>query len=1155
MFTIARFVGLGCRYGLSAMAAYPTPTAYAGFSAFVLVQSRCPNTVSEIVERIGLVLDASGVTDCCSQIVAKRRAARRFMLEAEKPKVLIFGEDILVPSSITKIPKDFSSTFVLQGESFLNNRLLDDLMRHLTVPRFAFYDERTEGQIILRACSLREVPAWMPFTCAPEGTHAYCSCSDCIANTEGFCISKFFRHDDPYVRSNVHVVAEHRGFILGSHKLSPNYVRRPGDIEVGAYTMREREFKFWSDWLIYTVGGLVDPLTKARGRLVMDSESQVGWFKIDPDLVLFIKHTASTQGNQILRRDLSEIKDWYSRAYMSRKAVSLGLGTELARRTTAHATLEGQGGLATIPTWLFLRMPEAGFYPDLEEAEIEAWESHRANIKKEQKLQEEEIQDLLEDLEKARVEKEDLLEQRSLWDDLPKNDKGKEKEEESGWVNHHGATAEWSSFDDCPTTPSSWEEMTLTSSLQGLGISDPYPDFSSLTISSPRVSSSSASTSSPADPPVGLPSPPRSTPPTLPPSRAPPVCPTKLSFSQALALTQTVTECPPPKRPLPLPSDFSANSAVVRKATVEGDAMDPLVNERKNEPVDVDFISEKLSFKEHKPYMVYASNMCGESHLAQEIADDSVIKTVERNNEPFKAPGRSGYLAGVVVGLEPIVFGSDSATVARSFAVRMGRKVKEAVERVKYKGITYKRMDPKKQFWPRHLKVTEADLPAWTRDKDFVAVAESGGTLLDLCKRMNANSRKRVIRLINQIESLNVTFKDEMNTIKCFVKSDDKVFKPKPRVIQFVPTVSWIRSVLKVEALVKKIKTCKNWSWRDDYSGWGGESRNGKQKYFKQYTWASGMTQKQLFKAVNSDLELADGEKVLICGDDNTDSKVVADATMYDAHQQGPFADCQAGLGEQQGFTRDELKELGRVHLMERTGGGMTVILHTAILPSGVVWTLLWNTMGLVVYHGQVARVLWASNGTISMEEAHSIAADLLGLDMKVETFANLDQTPFAGADFLKHLFVPFQGKIYPVQLPSRICKWGCKNLTSDRATQPDMIKHIGGVALGQKPFLLEPFFTGPFVEGWAPKGKKASLPRWVNITPDSADPLECPSDSSAWEDACAVAIESRYGLSRAQLEEARKLIQEGAGRTGTYHGKTFAVLAARDYLGWTPQV
>jgi hypothetical protein len=191
-----------------------------------------------------------------------------------------------------------------------------------------------------------------------------------------------------------------------------------------------------------------------------------------------------------------------------------------------------------------------------------------------------------------------------------------------------------------------------------------------------------------------------------------------------------------------------------------------------------------------------------------------------------------------------------------------------------------------------------------------------------------------------------------------------------------------------------------------------------------------------------------------------------------------------------------------------------------------------------------------------------SIAADLLGLDMKFQEAPRTSGEIFSGSEFLKHMLVPLKYKvnghvrrsIFPVQLPSRVYKWGCANVESDKATRPDMSSHIGGVALGQVPFLLEPFITGPFVDGWKSRGKKHRVPAWVNIIapPNKEDQLALPAGVSdkQWMDACAEVMVARYGTTRTELETAQKLVRKHAGQMGAFEGGLFARMVDRDYAG-----
>lgn len=1085
------------------------------------------------------------------------RDKRRRLYHKRREEVLKFGSTVCVPERI-ECPgtSEVFDVFQVSEEEALA-RLLVTLSRSLTVPRFA----DLEDDLTLWPCPDHPCPSWLPFSLSQESDVGYCGCKSMNL------VSPFVRADDHFQQRHVHVVGERDGFWLTDDKPS-NVIRQAGDIMVGRFLASPDARLSWFDRFI----AFFDDLHLDDCRLrEMTHHGMVGWFPVDPNLVLFVKHIASTAGNQIMRRDISEKQDRYSLAYWALNSISVGLGMALANQVTAGALIQGQGGAVDIPNWRFLRASYPGIQLVPEEAvpeqalfkerprfySDEVFEEDASDVSMEGQSPDVEEEDpILEEPSDCESDLSDVLPPVLLGDSVPSDGVAEQFSPFAPYnpispVVSETPPQEWP-LNCVSPEPYVWECPTSP----GFAPTSPvYEPEDEMTPSSPQYSLQQVRSASSSfdwqriNVPVGLDLP---TPPSSP---EPFGASLPLDHASSEEQAPPATESPDPvawrqEETRKLRCDRASNQEVVDEICDVALATDEHLNSRPEPIPALGYHARRLSFEEKEVEFVYASATAGDvSH--PEVGEGQV--SIERSKKPFVYPRSSGFLKGVTVGMVPRVFGSDTATIARTGCIRLSKKLPEASERIQfvYCGTRKfaRRITPKHLWFPKHLK---AIIQPKFYGVEMNELADDTQTLQDLCKRMKPRARNRLLRTLESVTGLVLEWSDVSSEIRVFVKSDDKVFKDKPRLIQFVPTLAWVRCILKIENILHHIKRGEPWGWRDQYAKWGTD-RN---PCYKRYVWASGMTQKQLYEAINAFPEARDGEVVFICGDDNTDSESDDDASSYDASQRGVFFDLQGALMVKMGFTEAEVKEILLLHATVRNGGGVRIKIGEEFLPSGAPWTLFMNTVGLVVYHRQKAYLLeTACPGNHT--QAGELAATLLGLDMKISPSMKYGMNSFWGSEFLKHIFVPVKTggghRIFPVQLPSRICKWGCANLASDKACRPDMHKHIGGVALGQVPFLMEPFFTGAFVDAWARYGKEAYVPRWANIVADApGSELTLPVDVTpeAWADACSEVLCERYGTTRDELENARTLILENGGKFGHYDGGIFTEMVARDYRG-----
>lgn len=1147
-------------------------------------------------------------TSVVMDFVAEREKRRSLYLQARKPSEFHFGEEHIIPRLITVPPLQQARRVVLSGEENTFSRLLTDLAKLVDCEMFT---EVPVDQIELLICPRCPVPSWLPFHASEQGSYGYCSCQSCKADM--LVVSPYHRARDPCTLSQVCPIQSSLGFWIVDKTRAPTRVRRPGDVWVGAFLDQcSFEAGWWDSFCQFFNDLHMDDM---RIRAALDN--QVGWCRVEPELMCYIKHLAATQGNQVMRRDLVNIQTRYSAGYLSRNGVSVGLAVALAARITSHAILAGQGDSSECYRWTFLCLgspkshksfifplgpsliPKKEVIEPLKEIvavpepvvippEPEDQEDEEVTIvlvtEDEVSDEDEPMPDSQESADTSHSEDDDP----ASFDPFNLNQRLHEyreafvEEEEvptfirdarGMWVLKDTALDDsyddgWSGVSDgnyCPSSPSYYTPTPEISS-PASSCYDPCEVIPCPTSPTGFIKSKSASPDlgetpgpqgflprltaserpfgwSPAADPFG------DMPPPLPPRP-----------NNTFVATPPSTPAAPktPKRPLPLPKREGSGKRKSDDVEELAYAMDELVNFREKNEYSWEYEDEKMSFRPREPRFVPASTTWLGEHSVEPDNLDTIIK---RSNKPFVPEKRSGYIAGVTFGQDPIVFESSTSSMKRCLNGRTAKNLPKAVNRVSefFQGqkIEFHRIGNKALFWPKTMK---CDAYSKFMSRDLIELAEDKNELQELAKRMKSGSYKRAIKVMEDITGGLVEWDQETQLIKVFIKSDDKVAKDKPRLIQFVPTIVWVRTILKIENIMGKIKDPErvggqNWAWEDSFASW--TDKNGVKRH-KTFIWTSGMTQKQLFNAVNSYLDKGEGELVFICGDDNTDSEGDADAGSYDASQRGVFFNLQCAVLERMGFVKDEIDMIFELHGKLRSGAGMQASLSDIMLPSGAPWTLFLNTIGLVVFHRQVAAVL--SKAPIPYARAVDVAARLLGLNMDFLPAPRTDGDFFSGSEFLKHIFVPLTfldkgrktKKLFPVQLPSRVFKWGCMNVRSDRATRPDMRKHIGGVALGQRNFLMEPFVTGAFVENWAQYGREKHVPNWANITcPKLSDALTLPEGVSwkQWEDACAEVLVNRYNTSRKELEKCREMIGS-TSQMGDFRGGLFARMVARDYAG-----
>jgi len=445
-------------------------------------------------------------------------------------------------------------------------------------------------------------------------------------------------------------------------------------------------------------------------------------------------------------------------------------------------------------------------------------------------------------------------------------------------------------------------------------------------------------------------------------------------------------------------------------------------------------------------------------------------------------------------------------------------------------------------------------------DQDIVAQMslrgeEDAAVYADLWASMKPSSKRRMETLFESLMMGLSTLDDPKveDTTKFFVKGDELLFKAKPRLILFVPSVWWLYLVIWLDRVLGKIKSRRGWRvWH------GGVT----------FYWASGMTQYMLSKKFSE--AMASGEEfAFVCGDDNIDREHTADASMYDTTQRGLFLRRQMEGLQKAGLPAQVTNEMVKRHKQDYTAkgkfGSFSVKVKNGVqLPTGAVWTLFLNSLGIIQYRGGVSlarSLVEKAGGVVSRErwgEFKGVVAGAMGLKMKISS----NPEGCHGAEFLKGVFValssPGARRYWWTPVPSRLNKWA-KMLSRTGQAPADFAGRVKGVAISNRDALLMPLLR-IWVDGWVGTRGDWIEPEWeyrnIHYGGSSLEELrECAEiqGSVQWQEACRQVVAVRYGLSRDQQRYMENELGEKVNAPGHFGGSGWARLAQVDYLGMEP--
>lgn len=521
------------------------------------------------------------------------------------------------------------------------------------------------------------------------------------------------------------------------------------------------------------------------------------------------------------------------------------------------------------------------------------------------------------------------------------------------------------------------------------------------------------------------------------------------------------------------------------------------------------------------------------------------VRVDKVNPERVKRTANNGIATGLVFGHPGYVLSATTDSLVHTIKVRYATKKGVAAEQV---------VEVDGRNFVRYTDIPIPELPEPEGDNlgdimELMSKQEAHAAFAPLMKNMGPSQKQRVLKVVERMFEGTASW-DDLN-VKIFVKGDEKLGKKKGRVIVFVPTIGWVRCIIMINNIMQRLKS------REDFCH---SIPSLKLHLF----FGCGMNQADLSRAATrAEGLIADGEHAtFICGDDNTSENMEQDASSYDTTQRGVFLEAQLGvLAAWSGQSKKWWKEQMAWHKGVRVGAGFSVNFKGTALPSGAVWTLLMNTIGMMVY--VVTRQRLQQERGLTDDQVTEVVSRWYGLEMTSEQPVIRNSLHYKV--FLKGVFLPYGNKTVWVPLPSRICKMGGRILDSpdDKwVNDPaNLWKHAGSIASSYCTFLVDPLILGPVtrhIARFAGKTDK-SFGRESAFVHEGGDIGEFLGEedvsSSEWKATCLAWLEQRYGFTERDasvLEEA--LSRTGPDADGFLHmtGGVWSRLYAVDY-GATP--
>jgi len=558
------------------------------------------------------------------------------------------------------------------------------------------------------------------------------------------------------------------------------------------------------------------------------------------------------------------------------------------------------------------------------------------------------------------------------------------------------------------------------------------------------------------------------------------------------------------------------------------------------------------------------------SSLESEIKDQSVdaedlpnignVREVAKTKHADARVRKGGVAYGLIYGSPGIVFDNTPKAIENGISCRLNSKKPPPFV---LKGKQRREFET---FLRKVVPTLNITLPS-------VKLLEEWGWVSNAIVNMKPESRRRILELVRRIVSDGSWewANDKRNKTKWFLKGDELLFKGKPRIITFVPSIVWLRFFVLIDKIIFALKYGGHVEYTPDWKSsdsvkleFPGLSFEHLGEILDVY-WASGATQTALGRYMSRAMDHHSStgrDFCFVCGDDNTGPEGAWDASMYDSTQGSDFYDLQTlfiGLlikpgtkGERD--NRSEWKELAvglkQWHRGPRETKFKKYDQKNMSLPTGGPHTLFFNTIGIILLKLRSWHLRFERSG-LSPVDSTWAAAEQLGLKLTFTPHLNINQIPGNGGEFLKGVFSYVQNQWRWTPLDG-LCKTGKKIIRDlenpkNVPSGANMEAHIKGIASGWKSYSTLLPLRMAHLSVWYDDKVKTVNPDWQNILQDSTLDREFMS-SPGWLTWTEEFYQRRYDISGPNLRLMIGQIIKNKRQFAHFQGDLWDSLIRVDY-------